>query len=131
MDSRVARLDKNKGRKSYFVEFRHPKRLGNDGKLGKKIRRGLGPDHRAAEAIVAELQKILNDEYWWSFEKKTEAESKFDKDAVAIFYGGMEPTSPDYLQRRNVIALPDRSKDKRYAYILPIGPSGGGKSTLG
>lgn len=130
-NSRVARLDKNKGRKSYFVEFRHPTRLGNDGKLGKKIRRGLGPDQSAAEAIVVELQKILNDEYWWSFEKKTEAESKFDKDAVAIFYGGMEPTFPDYLERRNVIGLPNRSKDKRYAYILPIGPSGGGKSTLG
>jgi len=128
----LARLGQNRDRNGYFVEFRHPKRLDSNGKLGRKIRRGLGTDRESAEAILADLQAILADEYWWSFERKTEAEEKFrEKFAVSIFYEGMEPTPPDYAAiREKVIRLPDRRAAKPHAYVLPIGPAGAGKSTL-
>lgn len=131
-NARIARIGQNADRKGYFVEFRHPKRLDGRGKFGKKIRRGVGIDRGNAEAVLHDLQAILNDEYWWSLERKTEAEAKFpERLAVTIFYEGMEPTPPDYIgTRNNIIRLPDRHGTKPYAYILPIGPAGAGKSTV-
>jgi hypothetical protein len=131
-NARIARLGQNTDRKGYFVEFRHPKRLDGRGKFGKKIRRGVGVDRGGAEAVLHDLQAILNDEYWWSFERKTEAEAKFpERLAVTIFYEGMEPTPPDYIGTRDkIIRLPDRHGPKPHAYILPLGPAGAGKSTV-
>src|SRR5439155_22804270 len=99
---------------------------------GTKIRRGLGTERESAQAVLADLQTILADEYWWSFERKTEAEEKFrEKLAVSIFYEGMEPTPPDYAAiREKVIGLPDRRAAKPHAYVLPIGPAGAGQSPL-
>jgi hypothetical protein len=130
--TRTARLGQNPDRNGYFVEFRHPKRLDSKGKFGKKIRRGLGTDRENAEAVLRDLQAILSDEYWWSFDRKAEAESKFtEKLAVTIFYDGMEPAPADFAATRNrIIPLPDRGAKQPHAFILPLGPSGAGKSTL-
>jgi len=129
---RVARIGQNRDRNGFYVEFRHPKRLDANGKLGKKIRRGVGTERESAEAVLADLQGILSDEYWWTIDRKLEAESKFDdKLAVSIFYEGMEATAPDYKGTRDrILPLPDRQAENPYANILLVGASGAGKSTL-
>lgn len=128
---RVARIGQNRDRNGFFIEFRHPKRLDSNGKWGKKIRRGVGSDRQSADAVLGDLKALLADEYWWTFERKSEAESKFAEAlAVSIFYDGMEPTPLDYKGLRDgVLPLPDRKATKPHAHILLVGASGAGKST--
>ena|SRR2546430_15905108 len=59
----IATLRQNPGRRAVRVEFRHPLRPdpSNQGKPGRKVRKGLGTDRAAAEKLVVELNRLLAD----------------------------------------------------------------------
>ena len=45
---------------SYTIEFRHPVLRDNNGKQGRKIRRGLGTDKKLAETIVKYINEVFH-----------------------------------------------------------------------
>ena len=64
-------------RPGWSVTFRHPKRTDREGRPGLKIRRGLNTaDEREADRLVEQLNTLLNDPYWWSVDRKIEAQNE-------------------------------------------------------
>ncbi|MBF0214545.1 MAG: hypothetical protein HQM00_13455 [Magnetococcales bacterium] len=117
-------------RPGWSVTFRHPRRSDSRGRTGLKIRRGLGTtDGGEADRLVAQLNVLLNDERWWSADRRTEAKHHFDDIVVAAFFDGMETgkISASAL-RENKIPLP--TKDDGYARVMLAGTTGAGKTTL-
>ena len=95
-----------------------------------KTRRGLGTrDDREADRLVEQLNQILADEYWWTLDRRSEAEKVYDPVVVSAFFGDMDLTkakSKD--QRERIIPLP--KPDDGYARVMLVGPTGAGKTTL-
>lgn len=123
----------NKGgqnRSVWCVIFRHPVRLGPDGKPGRRIRRSLGiEDESEAQKLVDQANLILSDESWWTPAARSTAERTFDRRVVAAFYDDLTPTPRDgWAIRDGVIRLP--SSDEGYARVLFVGSTGAGKTTL-
>ncbi|BDC48936.1 hypothetical protein F183_A12520 [Bryobacterales bacterium F-183] len=123
----------NKGgqnRSVWCVIFRHPVRLGPDGKPGRRIRRSLGiEDETESQKLVDQANLILSDESWWSPSARIIAERTFDKRIVAAFYDDLTPTPRDgWAIRDGVISLP--SPEDGYARVLLVGSTGAGKTTL-
>jgi len=115
-----------------IVDFRHPLRPdpSNQGKPGRKVRKGLGTDKIAeAEVIVTDLNRLLADTAFHSPAARMKAESTFDPRAVEIFYDGLEPKKHGYRLLRDE-QLPFPSRDDGYPRILLIGTPGAGKTTL-
>lgn len=118
-----------KGKKGFTVNFRHPVEKDKTGKYGLKVHRGLGTDsEEEARTLVAELENMMNDEYWWDYSKKSEAYSHFNPIVVDAFYDPMESINPDESGLLNKIKLP--GKEDGYTRSTIIGPSGVGKTTL-
>lgn len=117
-------------RPGWSVTFRHPMRTDSRGQRGLKIRRGLGTaDDAEADRLVAQLNELLEDESWWSGDRRAEAERKFSPVVVATFFDGIEAGSVDSQGRRTqVIPLP--SREDGYSHILFLGTTGAGKTTL-
>lgn len=123
----------NKGgqnRSVWCVIFRHPVRLGPDGKPGRRIRRSLGIENQAeAQKLVDQANLILSDESWWTPAARATAERSFDRRIVAAFYDDLTPTPRDgWAIRDGVIPLP--TPDDGYARVLLVGSTGAGKTTL-
>src|SRR5439155_7717986 len=81
----IATIRQNPGRRALIVEFRHPLRPdpSNQGKPGRKVRKGLGTgDRAAAETLVADLNRILNDPSLHSSAARARAEAMFDDHRV-------------------------------------------------
>ncbi|MEO1019118.1 MAG: hypothetical protein AAFY56_15705, partial [Pseudomonadota bacterium] len=112
------------------MTFRHPVRTDTRGERGLKVRRGLGTaDDAEANKLVAELNELLQDESWWSGDRRTEAESRFNSLVVSVFFDGIEATPVDSGARReSVIPLP--GDNEGYSTILFLGTTGAGKTTL-
>ena len=128
----VATLRQNPGRQALSVEFRHPLRPdpSNQGKPGRKVRKGLGTDRVAAERLVAELNGLLADPTLHSPAARAKAEEIFkDPRIVEIFYDGIEPKRENYRDLRND-HLPFPPREDGYPRILLIGVPGAGKTTL-
>jgi hypothetical protein len=88
-----ATLRQSPGRKAVSVEFRHPLRPdpSNQGKPGRKVRKGLGTDRAAAEKLVADLNRLLADSSLHSPAARPKAEATFkDPRVIEIFYDGIE-----------------------------------------
>lgn len=123
----------NKGgqnRSVWCVIFRHPLRLGPDGRPGRRIRRSLGIEDRGeAQKLVDQANRILFDEGWWTTAARSTAERTFDRRIVAAFYDELIPTPRDgWAVRDGVIPLP--TPDDGYSRVLLVGSTGAGKTTL-
>ena len=117
-------------RPGWSVTFSHPVRRDTRGNTGLKIRRGLGTrDDSEADRLVEQLNQILAEKYWWTFDRRLEAEKVYDPVVVAVFFDGMDFTkvkSKD--QREGIIPLP--KPDDGYARVMLVGSTGAGKTTL-
>ena len=128
----VATLRQNPGRQALSVEFRHPLRPdpSNQGKPGRKVRKGLGTDRVAAERLVAELNGLLADPTLHSPAARAKAEENLkDPRIIEIFYDGIEPKRENSRDLRND-HLPFPPREDGYPRILLIGVPGAGKTTL-
>lgn len=127
-----AQLNKSQGRPGWSVIFKHPKRLDrNTNRPGMRVRQGLGTDDDAkAAALRDQLNDLLGDQSFWSVAARPEAERRFDKRVVEIFYYGMDPEVTDFFGvREAVIPLPS-SENSEYRRALLLGTTGAGKTTL-
>ena len=117
-------------RPGWSVTFRHPKRTDREGRPGLKIRRGLNTaDEREADRLVEQLNTLLNAPYWWSVNRKIEAETKFDGVIVDIFFDRIEASKTNSAELRDSkILLP--TKEDGYSRVLFLGTTGAGKTTL-
>lgn len=105
----AATLSRSQGRSAWAVIFRHPARIDpNTGKAGIRVRQGLGTsDDAEANELKDQLNQILGDEAFWSMAAKAEAEKRFHRRVVEIFFHGMEPEQSDFGSvREAVIPLP-------------------------
>ena len=117
-------------RPGWSVTFSHPRRSDARGKFGLKVRRGLGTtDDVEADRLVEQINSLLNDETWWSADRRLEAEQRFDSITVSAFFDGIESGSvhPRDLRER-IMALP--SAVEGYAKVMLVGSTGAGKTTL-
>src|SRR5207248_1762795 len=129
----VASLSKSQGRAGWSVIFRHPVRTDEaTGKPGVRVRQGLGTREEAeAKQLVGQLNELLAQSQYHDPAARAEAERRFDKRVVEIFYYKMVPEETDYQRIRNeFIRLPD-SKNDDYRRVLLLGTTGAGKTTLG
>jgi energy-coupling factor transporter ATP-binding protein EcfA2 len=133
MDKRFnASLSRSQGRSAWAVIFRHPVRIDpNTGKVGLRVRQGLGTtDEAVASALKEQLNELLANEAFWSLSARAEAEQRFQRRVVEIFYYGMEPEQSDFgAIRESIIPLPT-SADSDYRRALLLGTTGAGKTTL-
>lgn len=133
MDKRyVASLSRSQGRNAWTVIFRHPVRVDpNTGKPGLRVRQGLGTSEESkAVELKEQLNELLAAEEYWSPAARAEAENRFERRVVEIFYHGMEAEQSDFAAiREAVIPLPS-STDSDYRRVLLLGTTGAGKTTL-
>ena len=128
----TASVRQNPGRRSLIVDFRHPLRLdpSNQGKPGRKVRRGLGTDDRSlAEGLVDQLNLLLADPTFHSPTARVKAAALFDPRVVEIFYDGIGSKKQDYRALRDE-HLPFPPGSEGYPRILLLGVPGAGKTTL-
>lgn len=126
----TARKIKPVNRESWIIEFRHPLLKDSKGKIGKKIRRGLGTTNAdKAESLVQQMNILLEDESYWSPAAKQKAKSSFDEGIVNAFYDEIEFQVQDYKKRRDNV-LPLKTPQDDYARVLLLGPTAAGKTTL-
>ncbi|MCA7902614.1 hypothetical protein LGM39_24905 [Burkholderia cepacia] len=112
--------------------FRHPVRLDpNTGKAGLRVRQGLGTsDEAEANDLKEQLNQLLSEGAFWGLPARAEAEKRFHRRVVEIFYHGMEPEQSDFSAiRESIIPLPT-SNDSDYRRVLLLGTTGAGKTTL-
>jgi hypothetical protein len=128
----TAALSRSQGRSAWAVIFRHPVRIDpNTGKRGLRVRQGLGtPEEAEASDLKDQLNQLLADAVFWNLAAKPEAEKRFHRRVVEIFYHGMEPEESDYGAIREAIITLPTSKDSDYRSALLLGTTGAGKTTL-
>ena len=128
----AATLSRSQGRNAWAVIFRHPTRVDpNTGKPGLRVRQGLGTAvEEEANELKDQLNQLLSSEEFWSLPARAEAEKRFYRRVVEIFYHGMEPEESDFNAiREAVIPLPT-SATSDYRRALLLGTTGAGKTTL-
>ena len=118
------------GRPGWSVIFSHPRRSDARGKFGLKVRRGLGTsDDTKADRLVSQLNELLEDQSWWSLDRRRDAERQFDGIVVKAFFDSMEVGKVQPKERRDeMIPLP--THDDGYARVMLVGTTGAGKTTL-
>lgn len=127
-----ATLSRSQGRSAWAVIFRHPVRVDpNTGKPGLRVRQGLGTSNEAeANDLKDQLNQLLAEKNFWSLPARGEAENRFPRRVVEIFYHGMEPEQNDFSAiRESIIPLP-MSNDSDYRRALLLGTTGAGKTTI-
>ena len=126
----TASLSTTPGRPGFSVSFRHPCRIDSKGKPGLKMRRGLGTNDKAkAEALVAQMNQLLQEESWWTAAKHRDALEAFDSRIVDAFYDGIQAGTTDSYEIRNGV-IPMPGKAEGYAKVLFVGTTGAGKTSL-
>jgi hypothetical protein len=94
------------------------------------VRRGLNTtDPQEADKLVGQLNELLSDQTWWSLDRRTEAEQKFENIVVSAFFDGMEAGKIDSTELREA-RLPLPTQKDGYARVLLVGTTGAGKTTL-
>ena len=126
---RATRTQSN-GRPGFSVTFSHPLRTDARGKVGLKVRRGLGTtDPDEAQRLVDQLNELLADQSWWSLDRLGDAGRHFNSNVVAAFFDGIEIGKIDPRNlREEVMPLP--TPVLGYARIMLVGSTGAGKTTL-
>jgi hypothetical protein len=126
----TATAKQNPGRQAWLVEFRHPLRLDTNNKPGKKTRKGLGTsDPDRAQLLASQLNELLSNDALWSIGARAEAAKLYEPEVLEIFYGEIEPRSPDAKPLRDKL-LPLPKQEDGYAKVALIGVPGAGKTTL-
>lgn len=128
----VASLSRSQGRSAWAVIFRHPVRVDpNTGKVGLRVRQGLGTSNEVeADDLKEQLNQLLAEEAFWSLPARAEADKRFHRRVVEIFYHGMEPEESDFgAIRESNLPLPT-SVASDYRRALLLGTTGAGKTTL-
>ena len=117
-------------RPGWSVTFGHPRRRDEQGKFGRKIRRGLGTtDDAEADRLVEQINVLLADDTWWSFDRRVDAERQFDSVVVSAFFDDIEVGEIDSRALRDqFIRMPP--SEEGYARIMLVGTTGAGKTTL-
>ena len=131
MTTQIHKASKTRSKRpGWSVTFSHPRRSDARGKFGLKVRRGLGTaDDAEADRLVEQINVLLNDETWWSVDRRAEAELRFDGIAVSAFFDGIESGSSQPRElRERIIPLPPA--DEGYAKVMLVGSTGAGKTTL-
>ena len=131
MTTRSYRATKTKSdRPGWSVTFSHPLRTDARGKLGLKMRRGLGTTSEdEAQRLVDQLNELLTDQTWWSLDRRGDAGRQFDSRIVAAFFDGIGIGKFNSRQlREEVMPLP--TPDQGYARVMLVGSTGAGKTTL-
>jgi energy-coupling factor transporter ATP-binding protein EcfA2 len=117
-------------RPGWSVTFRHPARTDSKNQRGLKIRKGLGTsDDAQADEYVRQLNELLDDEVWWSADKRKDAGHQYDPVVVSIFFDGIEVGSFNSATKRELI-IPLPSREDGYGRIMLLGTTGAGKTTL-
>ena len=126
----TATISKNKGKEGLSMIFRHPLRVGPDGKPGKRIRRGLNTTStEEAEKIVKQMNELLSDKSYWAPTMQEKAKTIFNPIVISAFYDYLMPEIHDsWNLRDNFLPLP--GKNEGYSKCLLIGVAGAGKTTL-
>jgi energy-coupling factor transporter ATP-binding protein EcfA2 len=126
----VASIQRDKGRSSYCVIFRHPLKAKRDGTKGRRVRRGLDTtDEKKAQELADQLNTILNDPSYYNLASREKALKEFDARVVAAFYDNLTPVLRDSWAERNSRILFPGPKEG-YARVLLVGTTGAGKTTL-
>lgn len=117
-------------RPGWSVIFRHPLRRDGRGRLGLKVRRGLGTaDEAIADQLVGQLNELLHDEKWWGPDRKADAAQIFSPVVVSAFFDGIEIGKAENSSARPyLVPLPGPAED--YSRVLLVGTTGAGKTTL-
>jgi hypothetical protein len=86
-------------------------------------------DDKEADKLVADMNKLLGDESYWTPAAHDRALKNIDPKIVSIFYDDIDfkPVDP-WLARDAIIPLPDRNSG--YSRVLFLGTTGSGKTTL-
>ena len=127
-----ASLSQTQGRSGFSIIFRHPARRDDaSGKPGVRVRRGLGTrDEAEAERLRSELNVLLGNPEYHDPDARAEAERRFDRRVVDIFFDKMMPEETDFTALREAaIPLPESGPDG-YRRVLFLGTTGAGKTTL-
>ena len=121
---------RSQNRPGWSVIFSHPRRKDTRGKLGLKVRRGLGTKVDAeADRLVEQLNELLANSSWWSLDRRAEAEQQFDGVVISAFFDNIETGRVDSKKlREEMIPLP--TPEDGYARVMLVGPTGAGKTTL-
>lgn len=128
--SYTASKSRSQGRDSWAVIFRHPVRLDTAGRVGRRVRRGLGTrDSDEADRLVDQLNEILRTPSLWEPASRQEADGRFDQRVVDIFFEGIEPQRIDYEALRDEL-LPLPGAEAGYRSVLMLGTTGAGKTTV-
>jgi hypothetical protein len=128
--SYIASKSPTKDRPGFSISFRHPCRTDSKGKMGLKVRRGLGTtDSAEADVLVAQMNQLLADESWWNSSKYNDALTLFSPVIVDAFYDGMQARIANSASLRDsFIQMPSRAEG--YARVLFVGTTGAGKTSL-
>jgi hypothetical protein len=126
----TATLSQAQGRTGLCMIFRHPVRSDRNGKLGLRIRRGLGTsDEAEARRLVAQMNEILSEEALWKPSQRSTAAEKYDSRIVAAFFDDLTPPVLDnWALRDRIISLP--GPEMGYVRTKLLGTTGSGKTTL-
>ena len=117
-------------RPGWSVTFNHPRRTDARGKVGLKVRRGLGTtDAAEADRLVGQLNMLLQDPSWWSLDRRAAAEGQFASVIVAAFFDGIEAGKVKSKDLREEI-LPLPARQESHARVMLVGATGVGKTTL-
>ncbi len=130
IDRKFTATKTRSNRPGWSVTFRHPVRRDSRNEWGLKVRKGLGTsDDIEADRLVGQLNELLQNESWWSGDRRKDAALEFDDIVVSAFFDGIEAEAHDAEASRSaVIALPTR--DDGYSTVLFLGTTGAGKTTL-
>lgn len=125
----TATKNRNPGRESWSVIFRHPGRLDATGKVGRRVRRGLGTtDAAEADRLIQQLNELLSTPALWEPAARETAAARMDARVIDIFYDGLETTQMDFRAVRDgLLPLP---QDENYRKVLLLGTTGAGKTTV-
>jgi hypothetical protein len=125
-----ASLSRSQGRNAWCIIFRHPIRRDKQGRVGLRVRRGLGTnDLKEAEQLRDELNELLSNSEWWTPAVRENAERLYDSRVVSAFYDFLTPIEYDFWElRESIIPLP--TPDDGYIRTLLIGTTGAGKTTV-
>jgi hypothetical protein len=126
----TASKSRTQNRPGFSISFRHPLRNDSKNRPGLKVRRGLNTtDEDRADALVSQMNELLNDEAWWNTTRRQEAESRFDPIIVEAFFDDIQAGQSDSKALRDSY-LPLPGKEEGYARVLFVGTTGAGKTSL-
>src|SRR5689334_2937412 len=111
----TATLSQSQDRRGFSVIYRHPAVTDDSGKVGRRVRRGLGTrDETEATQLVEQLNVLLAERSFWDRAARPTAAARFDERVVEIFFAPMTPERLDFQSIRDeIIPLPGLDEDYR------------------